>query len=123
MIQKQETEKTVIDVTEEELEDQLNVKHLTKLQIEKQIFTCIETLDLFRKTVRNHGNRNKVHYIDFYYILQNMYVPDSYIIAHTLEDTLAPDGSHGLVFNWAWLFFAAMLHFVLAGMTLISDCT
>ena len=42
-----------------------------------------------------------------------MYVPDSYIIAHTLEDTLAPDGSHVLVFNWAWLFLAAMLHFVL----------
>ena len=31
-------------------------------------------------------------------------------IAHTLEDTLAPDGSHVLVFNWAWLFLAAMLH-------------
>ena len=42
-----------------------------------------------------------------------MYVPDSYIIAHTLEDTLATDGSHVLVFNWAWLFLAAMLHFVL----------
>ena len=42
-----------------------------------------------------------------------MYVPHSYIIAHTLEDTLAPDGSHVLVFNWAWLFLAAMLHFVL----------
>ena len=42
-----------------------------------------------------------------------MYVPDSYIIAHTLEDTLAPDGTHVLVFNWAWLFLAAMPHFVL----------
>ena len=42
-----------------------------------------------------------------------MYVPDSYIIAHILEDTLAPDGSRVLVFNWAWLFLAAMLHFVL----------
>ena len=45
-----------------------------------------------------------------------MYVPDSYIIAHTLEDTLAPDGSHVLVFNWAWLFLAAVLHFVLVAM-------
>ena len=42
-----------------------------------------------------------------------MYVPDSYIIAHTLEKTLAPDGTHVLVFNWAWLFLAEMPHFVL----------
>ena len=42
-----------------------------------------------------------------------MYVPDSYIIAHTFEDTLATEGSHVLVFNLAWLFLAAMLHFVL----------
>ena len=32
-------------MTEEELEDQLKIANLTKLQIEKQIFTCLETLD------------------------------------------------------------------------------
>ena len=41
-------------------------------------------------------------YIYIYYIygtISTHYVPDSYIIAHTLEDTFAPDGSHVIVFS------------------------